>query len=260
MKSHGRLHTLSDALLHPSNRVLGILALVLVLSLAWLGGGPWSPFALDRANRRLAQGDVLGAIRVCQRIERFNPSPGLRSEARFRVAFLQTTLTNEPQKAVSSLWALLGELPLDSPQRPEALALLAGTLGTRLKRPLRAARLFEEAAIAAEDDERQSAWLLSAAQAWEDAGEQEKAATIRARIAVSQDPRAAEAWLALGRSHLGSGEVERAYQDYQYALGRSVDPSVKKLARLGIGLCLDRMGSLDAAALEIEEEGSGSGI
>jgi tetratricopeptide (TPR) repeat protein len=240
-------------LLHPSLREVLISTGGLVLLFAFLGIGPWSPFALDRANRLLVRGDAAGAIRTCERIAVWNPLPGMRREARYRAALLQATEAGEPGQAATSLWNLLAEMPLESSIRPEALTLLASTLQTQLGRPGRAARLYEEAAIGAEDDPRQSAWTLAAADAFDEAGQSERAAKLRARVAVSQDPRAGEAWLALGRSQFAAGSWAASFDSYQHAVEMAGNESLRRLARFGVSLALEHMGESGAAVTELDE-------
>ncbi|MBN1335984.1 MAG: tetratricopeptide repeat protein [Deltaproteobacteria bacterium] len=232
----------------------GLLALGLVVALlpVPVGFGPWSPFALDRVHSRLAAGDVRGAAEVCERVTRFGSTPGIRRRARYELALLQATNLGRPQEALDTLHSLLGHLPPGHPLESDALKLLAETLPRATDRQDLAAQSWEMAARRVADPDRRDPLLLAAANAWEDAGEASRARLVRGRVATGGGTAEARAWLAIGRTWLGDGQPARAYEAYRQGLDRSASDADARMARLGMALALDELGSADEAAAELE--------
>jgi len=231
----------------------GLAALGLALALpALFGLGPWSPFALDRVRARLAAGDAEGAAAVCGRVSRVGLTATLRRRARYERALLEATSLGRPREALATLGDLLERLPPGDPLEADALALLAETLPRATERQDLAAEAWEEAALRAADPARRDELLLAAADAWEAAGDQRRARLARGRVAAGRGAAAVRAWLAIGRTWLGDGQPERAYEAYRRGLDDAASDADARLARLGMALALDEMGSADEAAAELE--------
>jgi tetratricopeptide (TPR) repeat protein len=236
-------------------------ALGLALALPVVAGlGPWSPFALDRVHARLAAGDVAGAATACEGVARLGLTPGIRRRARYEQALLQATTLDRPQEALAGLSDLVGRLPPGDPLEADALALLAEVLPRATERQDLAAESWEAAAQRATDPARRDDLMLAAADAWELAGDTRRARLGRGRVAAAGTPASAQAWLAIGRTWLGDGQPQRAYEAYRRALEHAATDADARLARLGLALALDEMGSADEAAAELEvaqeEDGS----
>ncbi len=231
----------------------GLAALGLAIALpVTVGFSPWSPFALDRAHARLAAGDEEGAARVCGRVARFGATGWIRRRARYELALLQATHLDRPREALATLGDLMEDLGPGDPLEADALSLLAEVLPRATERQDLAAQSWEAAARRTTDPARRDDLLLAAANAWESAGDARQARLTRGRVATAGGEAAAQGWLAIGRTWLGDGKPERAYEAYRHGLEAARTDADTRLARLGMALALDEMGSADEAAAELE--------
>jgi len=229
---------------------------LLLLGLLVTGlAGPWSPFALDRVDLALAQGDVTGAVSGCDRVARLGLLPRLRARALYRSALLRTTELQQHERAVGDLKLLLRSRGADPALRERAKLLLAEILAGPVAQPSRAARHYQRLAHAAVSAEEAAGYWLTAARAWEQAGDAQRASLCYAFVATNNGARAPEGWLALGRIRLGQGQLAPAYDHYSRALQQAGSPEERRLARLGLALALDAMGRVDQALAELDEAG-----
>lgn len=224
-----------------------VAALVLMAALL---AGPWSPLALDRVDRAVVAGDGLHARARAERVIRWGLTPGIRNGARYRAALAETTLLGEHAAAVAHLEALLERARPRHPLRAQALQLLAGTLDLHQGDPAGAAARYQELADLGADREH---WLLVAAEAWERAGDVNRAQVLRGRVATGGGSLAAAAWLAMGRTRLGMGDPARAYDHYLQATEIPGPPEDARLARLGMAMALDALGDVGLAVAELDE-------
>ena len=142
---------------------------------------------------------------------------------------------------------------------PGGLAVADGHLG--MARALEGMGISgEEVAVAYEaatrlslrDEGRGDALMKAAQHRLADGQEAQAAELFRQVIAENRDA-VAPAHLALGRLLLAQGSVDEALEHFQI-LSTSADPQVGALGRFGISISYERLGDLDSAIAELDEE------
>ena len=240
---------------HPQVRELlppvlvgGLAALLLVVAVA----GPWSPLTVRRAEAAVAAGDPLEARELYVQTARWAPTDDIRAEALWNAAQISAIELGQPQRAVRLLRELT-ELETEGVRAAVAMARLGELLDRDLRRPLRAAPAWESAADAMPDHPRAGAWLLAAADAWDRADREPRAANVLRRVRDNYPAEAADAELRIAEELL-VGDAARAYELYQDVAAEGTDTQVA-LARFGLSVALERLGDTDAALAELEEAG-----
>ena len=160
------------AWIHAVGREFGP-AIVLVLALpllvaAWVAS-PASPWALHRADARVAAGDLDGAVEGYEQVRRWSALTDQRREATWRAASLSAGATAEPRRARRLYRAFLKDWPED-PRIASARVSLARLEWVDFGRPHRAARQFAWATRAAPESPEAAEWLHRSGEAWLEAG------------------------------------------------------------------------------------------
>ncbi|MEN9786433.1 MAG: hypothetical protein RLZZ299_1697 [Pseudomonadota bacterium] len=158
MRLHGRY--LLGALAVPA----GIVAIALVAL-----RGPWSPLALDRADARYVAGDLDGAAAAYADVAEGWSTLSVRAEAASRAAMIH--LQKGDAVAAAAWLRTAAELSAEPSRRAELRTQLASVYLDVLRDPRRAAETYALAEVDAGDGRA----LVSAAHAWERAGEPSRA-------------------------------------------------------------------------------------
>ncbi len=225
---------------------MGALSVCLMIG---LGAGPFTPLALDRAERDLARGDLQQALRTCELTSRWGLLSSWRAQAHYRSATLQARHLGQPAMAVNELRGMLAHESPEPIVHALALQLLAECLESR-GRHRGAAKRYEQLARVAPEP---APWFEAAALAWERASRPERALLRMAAVPLHDPDAGAHAHLAMGRIALGLGRTDKAYAFYAQALRADANPEHTRLARLGMAMALDDMGRFEQALAELEE-------
>ena len=142
---------------------------------------------------------------------------------------------------------------------PGGVAVAEGHLG--MARALEGMGISgEEVAVAYEaatrlslQDEGRGDALMKAAQHRLADGQEAQAAELFRQVIAENRDAVAPAHLALGRLLLAQGSVDEALEHFQI-LSTSADPQVGALGRFGISISYERLGDLDSAIAELDEE------
>ncbi len=253
MSARSRLRTYLVRYSHPGPRAIVIAGALGVCLLLGLGLGPFTPLALDRAERALLQDGPAAALEGCEQLGDWGLLGSWRARADYRAATLYARQLDQPGLAVHRLRALLRQGHGDPALEILALQLLAESLEARGK-PRVAAHRYEQLARRAEDP---TPWLLAAARTWEQAGRQDRALLRHAELTVRSSGRSAQAYLAMGRISLGLGRTDKGYGYYAATLEASPTLEQARLARLGMAMALDDMGRFEQALAELDEAAPG---
>ena len=140
------------------------------------------------------------------------------------------------------------EHPLASDARVELASLVAG----QLDQPVQAARLLEVAAKNQPTHAEAGEWLLLAADIASGAGHDQWAQRLWTRVADVHPSQASTALLNMARERIAQGDPAGAYADYQRVALDTASPEEVSLARIGMSICLERLGDRDAALAEME--------
>ncbi|MCB9780430.1 MAG: tetratricopeptide repeat protein [Alphaproteobacteria bacterium] len=227
----------------------GALAVAVVGALAvgaWMS--PWSPAAMDRAERLAARGDVDGAVAAWLDIAD-HASGGRAQDALWQAAWLASVDVQDPQRSVELLRRFASEYP-DSDRAPQALARLGTLYQLYLQDPVRAAEAWAQAGSTHPDHPDAGRWQLDAGLAFHAAGLPERAVEPLEAATEHDDTRVA-AHLALGRLAL-AGDPAVAYDHYSEALQDADNDADRSLARLGAASALESLDDVDQALAELE--------
>ncbi len=227
--------------------VLGLPLLVLLFAAT-----PASPWALHRADATLGQGDVTGAVDAYQAVARWSVWPGQAREATWRAASLASSSAGEPLQARRLYRSFLKAWP-DDPRIAQVRLSLAQLERLDFGRPDRAARQYAWAVREAPDHPQAANWLQRSGESWLQAGKPAQARSTWRRLIADYPEQAAVANLSLARLSLSDGDVERAYEYFQSAAVQRARGPEATLARLGMSLCLEQLGDLEAALAELDE-------
>ncbi|MCB9765930.1 MAG: tetratricopeptide repeat protein [Alphaproteobacteria bacterium] len=240
------------ALLGLRSIVAATLTLIGVPTLVALGVlGPWSPWALERADRTARSGAVDEALVAYQQIARYSPWDADCADALLRAAVLAEA-DNRPQRANALLRRFQERWP-DHPRAAEAMARRGRVVATALRDPTRGARLLRDAADLDPHHPDVVAWRLEAALHAEAAGAERLAWLDLEQIAREHPDDAPRAWLAMARMRLAGGDPSGAQVLYQRVLDTgTVTEADETLARLGLSICLEDLGDAEGAAAVAE--------
>jgi len=245
-----RLRAMSPWLRELAPALLPLVGLPLLVVL--FAATPASPWALHRADARLGAGDLTGAVDAYQSVARWSAWPGQAREATWRAANLAASGAGEPLQARRLYRTFLKSWP-DDPRIAQTRLSLARLEWLDFGRPDRAARQYTWAVRESPDAPEAADWLQRAGDAWLRADRPKQARAAWKRLIAEHPDAAPGAHLSLSRLDLVEGEVERAYDHFQSAaVQRSRGPE-STLARLGMSLCLEQLGDLEAALAELDE-------
>ena len=217
------------------------------LGLLWLA--PVSPLAMSQADVALGQGRPVRAATVYDAVSKYTPFASTRAEALRRAAAVHAAELNDPRGARLRLERLLDE-PLHTRERADVLARM-GQLWLQERRPGKAAAAIQMAVVMDPESHDTPARMALAARAYGDAGRDEDANEQWARLA-DEFP----AWR--GRANLGRAELNLARRQIPAARHLFEDvvehgmPDEQAAARLGISVCLEKLGDLDNALAAID--------
>ena len=130
---------------------------------------------------------------------------------------------------------------------------LAGLFERGLDQPVRSARMLEVAHDEDSTHPESAAWLLKAADLATAQDRPHWAQKLRERVADTHPDQANKALLTLGREQLAQGDQVAAYASYQRVVLDEATAEERSLARIGMSICLERMGDRDAALAELDE-------
>jgi len=256
LPARSRLRTYVVRFSHQGPRAVIAAGALGVCLLLGLGLGPFTPLALDRAERALLEDGPVSALEGCEQVGRWGLLGSWRARADYRAATLYARQLDQPSQAVSRLRTLLQQGEADPALEALALQLLAESLEARSKHRLAAER-YEQLTRQVEDP---SPWLQAAARAWERAGRLDRALLRHAALTVHPSPRSTQAYLAMGRISLGQGRTDKGYDYYAAALEAQPNLEQARLARLGMALALDDMGQFEQALAELDEASAGGDV
>jgi hypothetical protein len=97
--------------------------------------------------------------------------------------------------------------------------------------------------------------LLLAADIASGAGHDQWAQRLWTRVADVHPSQASTALLNMARERIAQGDPAGAYADYQRVALDTASPEEVSLARIGMSICLERLGDRDAALAEMEAVG-----
>ena len=115
------------------------------------------------------------------------------------------------------------------------------------------AEAYEAATRLSFHQDTRGRYLMKAGNHRLSAGQEKAAATIFRRVIRENSEVVFEAHLALGRLLLAQGAVDEALEQFQL-LSESDDEQVAALGRFGISISYERLGDLDSAIAELDEE------
>jgi len=130
---------------------------------------------------------------------------------------------------------------------------LAGLFERGLDQPVRSARMLEVAHDEDPSHPESAEWLMKAADLASAQGRAHWAQKLWERVADTHPEQANKALLTLGRELLAQGDQVAAYASYQRVALDEATAEERSLARIGMSICLERMGDRDAALAELDE-------
>jgi tetratricopeptide (TPR) repeat protein len=96
-------------------------------------------------------------------------------------------------------------------------------------------------------------WLIRAGEHWRRAGDDSAAQMAYSRSIARHAESSDKARLALANLQLSLGEIDLALEHYQEA-SKAKTPTLASIGRMGVSVCYERMGNLDAALAELDED------
>ncbi len=169
-----------------------------------------------------------------------------------RAAWLEESDADLAARRYRTFVRRFSEHPLASDARVELASLVAG----QLEQPVQAARLLEVAAKNQPAHAKAGEWLLLAADIASGAGHAGWAQRLWTRVAEVHPDQASTALLNMARERIAQGDPAGAYADYQRVALDTAAPEEVSLARIGMSICLERLGDRDAALAELESPGT----
>lgn len=233
--------------LTPRQRWFAAIVLPAVLGVVWLA--PVSPAALSRADVALGAGEPVRAAMVYDRVAAWTPIQGVRKRALERGAAVYSAELNDPAAARMRLQSLLEE-DLDPRTYAEIQARI-GALLLRERRPIRAAKAYQKSVEADPDALDAARRMARAARALGDAGYHHKAMGLWSDLLAEHPPWRGRANLGRAELHLASGEVGAALPLYEDVVIHGTADE-QAAARLGVSVCLEKLGDLDQAIAAID--------
>ncbi|MCB9742279.1 MAG: tetratricopeptide repeat protein [Alphaproteobacteria bacterium] len=215
--------------------------------------GPWSPWALDRADALLRRGEPQEALQAYIQVSRWSLSEADEADALYRGGVLAAAEAERPQVAARMLRRFADRHP-EHPHHVDALARMGQVVGAQLEDPLRGARLLRQAAEQDPSHPEAVDWLLRAAAFAESADSTGLAWVMLEQTAKTYPGRAADAWLAMARMRLSAGDAHGAEELYRQVLEVDASEAAQQLARLGLSISLEDQGDAEGAAAVAELE------
>ncbi|MBX2797259.1 MAG: hypothetical protein KTR31_06325 [Myxococcales bacterium] len=220
-------------------------------ALAFLWFHPASPIALWRGDVAMGNGRPLAAVAAYDAVGTAHPAAAVRAEALRRSALVWAIELDRPDEArLRYEWLL--PLPMEHAQRADVLDHLGRLLVDEARFSEAAQRLRESHDLNPEAP-RAADRLVRAAQAAAAAGQAKEAERIWRRLARKHPALAARAHLGRGHLRLQRGDAVGALALYELAEDSSFDPDVASVASLGVATCLERLGDLDNALLQLDD-------
>lgn len=214
----------------------------------WLA--PVSPLAMSQGDVALGQGAPVRAARVYDAVATWTPFDATRAEALRRAAAVHAGELNDPRGSRQRLETLLAE-DLTAPERAQVLDRV-GRLWLQERWPGKAAASFQMAVAVDPESPDVAARMAYAARAYGEAGRVDDANEQWTRLAEEHP-----GWR--GRANLGRAELALAGRRVTAALALFEDvvehglPEEQAAARLGISVCLEKLGDLDSALVAIDQ-------
>ena len=252
MAPNGRRHRRRWSWLLVRELAPAILPLVgIPLLVVFFVASPVSPWALHRADARMATGGVIEAVSAYEQVARRSMWPGHRREATWRAASLANDGQVDPQEARRLYRTFLKSWP-DDPRISQARVALARIEWQDFRQPDRAARQYTWAVLASPAAPEASDWLQRAGDAWLAAGRTDQARSAWRRVIADYPTGVLGARLAMARLALFEGDPDRAFEHFQEVAVAQARGTEATLARLGMSLCREQLGDLDAALAELD--------
>jgi tetratricopeptide (TPR) repeat protein len=244
--------------LHPQRllgvaRERGVVFGVFALCVAGLVsvGSPASPLCLLRADFLHGLGQVESAVGVYDQIADAGLSASLRREALHRSAVLMRIELERPMEARSRFERLAKTYVVDS-DRSEAWHQVALILAESGADPEGAARAFEQSAALLGTREPAVALWMSAAQQWVRSGQGARSKQIWLTLTERFPSHRSAAYVALGQYSLGREFAGVALSWFEHAVDHAKTEDGRGLAKMGVAICLERLGNLDEAIAELD--------
>jgi len=115
------------------------------------------------------------------------------------------------------------------------------------------AQSYSSAARLSPQDPRAGSWLIRAGENWQKIGDQAAAAGSFSKCIAQYADYSDQARLALANLRLAQGEIDLALEHYQVVSDSDTD-ALASIARMGVSVSYERMGQLDAALAELDED------
>jgi len=230
----------------------GLSVCALALGLAYAMPHPLAPWAMFWGDAALGSGSTVEALAhyevACER----NPLAGVRRAAHRRAALIHSTQFNDPTSARRHLEAVLAST--GDAARRAALLENIGELLLQEGLAEGAAARFEAAADAATDPVIAGRQRLRAARVLVDDDRYKAAEALFRRVSRDVPALTGEAELGRAELRLREGKVEQALGLFERAAQHTFDPDLASVARLGRTVCLERLGDLESALAELEQD------
>ena len=150
-------------------------------------------------------------------------------------------------------WSRLAKMSVDDASRAHAWSRVGELYARSGESASRSAIAFEKAAAVSQQDEDAVNHWMAASEQWLLASNSRKASKIWMQIAEDYSSHRTEAYVALGQWHLSQGRSEQAFTWFERSVETAVTDDQRGLAKIGVAICLERLGNLDEAIAELDE-------
>jgi tetratricopeptide (TPR) repeat protein len=212
---------------------------------------PGTPLTMMRADLRAASGNHEGAVVLYDQVANRGWSSGQRLLALRRSATLWSVALGVPDESRRRLerYAILVESPAE---RARTWVRVGQSYSRFSHQPVYAARSFQRAAENASTIDEKAAYQLLAASSLSEAGQLKRATVLWDRVAKDSVTHRAAALIASGQQSLRQGNAEDALGRFGDAVDAALMDDDRGLAKLGLAICLERLGNLEGAIAEMD--------
>lgn len=213
---------------------------------------PASPGVMLRGNFMHGIGCMDGAVTAYDVVAEHSVFQSQRLRALRRSAVLHDVALGD-DKAALVRWSRLARQLSDSDDALAGVWSQIGVLHSRSgESPAHAAVAFEKAAKFSTQDEDSAKYWMAASDQWLLASNSRKASSIWMNLAETDSTHRSEAYVALGQWHLSQGRSEQALTWFERSVETASTDDQRGLAKIGVAICLERLGNLDEAIAELD--------
>ena len=213
---------------------------------------PSSPGMMLRANFIHGMGCVKSAVAVYDTVAEKGLTVSQRSTALKRSAVLYDVALNKDEESLIR-WKRYAQTNTDVEAQAYAWSQVAELYANMEDASVASAKAFEKAAERTQQDEDAVRHWMAASEQWLLASNSREATLIWTKIADNYSAHRSQAYVALGQWHLGVGRSEQALTWFERSVETALTEDQRGLAKIGVAICLERLGNLDEAIAELDE-------